>query len=368
MEVHIEVKVDKCSDGFQDDERRLFEHGSELPANTRAQIIAYAAAHLGSQFRTHVFSVFITGEFARIIRWDRAGAIVTEAFSYCVPDSYLVDFFRRYDASAPKERGMDDSVSFEPLELSEAARARQALNLASDASLLKFRVHEGDSVKYFIGNTRAFKGCASPMGRATRMFAVLDLEPDTVMCLKDTWRINHPGIDKEGDIYKSLQAEVSYIPDFICGDDIPGQRTCSQDFVSCTWARVQPKQLRHHQHDRFVLCEVARELTSFETSLELVTTMGDALQGQAFRCEKQKTRLNPTLTLAHKEAYEKARILHRDISSSNIMIDKDGRGLLINWDMSKHVDGEHANEACQSECTVRLSAEILTTCSIVIFM
>ena len=235
--MHVEVKVNPCSDAFYDNEQACFEHGSMQATNTRAQIISYATAHLGSQFRTHVFSVLITGEFARIIRWDRAGAIVTKAFRYCVPDevcdSYLVEFFRRYDVAAPKERGVDDSVSFEPLEPSEVARARKALDpTLADASLLKFRVHEGDGVKYFIGSTRPRKSCASPTGRATRIFDVFDLESGTVMCLKDTWRINHPGIDKEGDIYRSLQkAEVSYIPDFVCGDDIPEQRTRTQDFV-----------------------------------------------------------------------------------------------------------------------------------------
>jgi hypothetical protein len=37
-----------------------------------------------------------------------------------------------------------------------------------------------------------------------------------------------------------------------------------------------------------------------------------------------------------------------------------GRGLLIDWDMCKRLDGEHANEARQSERTVRFSAEKVT--------
>ncbi|KAI9508028.1 hypothetical protein F5148DRAFT_970645, partial [Russula earlei] len=40
----------------------------------------------------------------------------------------------------------------------------------------------------------------------------------------------------------------------------------------------------------------------------------------------------------HMEAYDKAKILHQDVSTGNILITPDGSGLLINWDLSKKVD------------------------------
>lgn len=47
--------------------------------------------------------------------------------------------------------------------------------------------------------------------------------------------------------------------------------------------------------------------------------------------------------LAHRDAWEKAGILHRDISIGNILIDATSepaapRGLLADWDLSKHRD------------------------------
>lgn len=45
-------------------------------------------------------------------------------------------------------------------------------------------------------------------------------------------------------------------------------------------------------------------------------------------------------------------VVHRDISANNIMIDKGGRGLLVDWDFSKSID-EKKKERQQPERTVR---------------
>jgi len=43
------------------------------------------------------------------------------------------------------------------------------------------------------------------------------------------------------------------------------------------------------------------------------------------------------LVTAHTVAYEKAQILHRDVSAGNILITDNGSGILIDWDLSKKV-------------------------------
>lgn len=45
------------------------------------------------------------------------------------------------------------------------------------------------------------------------------------------------------------------------------------------------------------------------------------------------------LSLAHKHAHN-AGILHRDLSPGNIIIDHEGKGLLIDWDLSKPLSKE----------------------------
>jgi RIO-like serine/threonine protein kinase len=50
------------------------------------------------------------------------------------------------------------------------------------------------------------------------------------------------------------------------------------------------------------------------------------------------------VAIAHTTAYNKARILHQDISSGNILITEEGTGILIDWDLSmkvkEHVDAD----------------------------
>lgn len=50
---------------------------TELGNHTRGQIAAYASVALSMVFRKHFFSMLILGRYARFIRWDRRGAVVT---------------------------------------------------------------------------------------------------------------------------------------------------------------------------------------------------------------------------------------------------------------------------------------------------
>jgi serine/threonine protein kinase len=53
---------------------------------------------------------------------------------------------------------------------------------------------------------------------------------------------------------------------------------------------------------------------------------------------------------AHGDAYEKASILHRDISPGNIMITNDGRGFLIDWDLAKDTNSKGARSLGRTVC------------------
>ena len=60
--------------------------------NTLGQIGAYTASQLTSQFCIHCYSVYVNHDHARIIQWERDGAIVMESIFYYI-DSGLIRFF-----------------------------------------------------------------------------------------------------------------------------------------------------------------------------------------------------------------------------------------------------------------------------------
>ena len=61
------------------------------------------------------------------------------------------------------------------------------------------------------------------------------------------------------------------------------------------------------------------------------------------------------MLIAHTDAYNKTRILHRDISTGNILIAGDGAGILIDWDLSKKVKDDPNAKPRQHSRTVGVS-------------
>jgi Fungal protein kinase len=87
-----------------------FENQKEEAQLNRGQLCAYATALAGSQFLLHSFSVSICGNTARFIRWDRAGAIVTQSFNYIEKPELLAGFYWRFSRLSPIQQGFDPTV------------------------------------------------------------------------------------------------------------------------------------------------------------------------------------------------------------------------------------------------------------------
>ncbi|KZT19637.1 hypothetical protein NEOLEDRAFT_1031113, partial [Neolentinus lepideus HHB14362 ss-1] len=58
------------------------ERDSESGTRTCAQISDYARLMWHHQNRTFFFQILVIKDFARLLRYDRAGVIVSEAFRY----------------------------------------------------------------------------------------------------------------------------------------------------------------------------------------------------------------------------------------------------------------------------------------------
>ncbi|KAI0318709.1 hypothetical protein OF83DRAFT_920034 [Amylostereum chailletii] len=355
MEFFAERKNDD-EDGWKDPASKTnrksvqFEHQGDKAEHTRGQLISYALAMFTSQYRTFVWSILFLEHEARLMRWDRAGVIVSERFQWRVRDSPLAEFLWRFEHSSSKDQGHDTTVwtpSAKEVDVARKAFSKcKVVKIPPDDPLHKMFVYDEATKQrhaFIVSSPRCYS--RSLTGRGTSGYIASSVSsPDTLVYLKDSWRINKPEIPSEGRVYALLKSknvphianalysgDVVYIPDY---DDFPQnynpedldaaqfiedmgdvqlQETLTQEFAGYDWA-CETKALNPHRHSRLVLDKIGRPITTYKVSRELFTVLRDVAE-------------------AHKEAYEKAGTLHRDLSVQNILITSEGEGLLIDWDL-----------------------------------
>ncbi|KAF8909590.1 hypothetical protein CPB85DRAFT_1390892 [Mucidula mucida] len=145
--------------------------------------------------------------------------------------------------------------------------------------------------------------------------------------MKDYWREESPGTRPEAEIYDILaEKKVPHVATMVAGGDVEGMRT--QTHEACFKLSAYPlgdssyfRLQNPLQCHRIFLDTVARDLSAFGDCKVLVNCIADAME--AAQC-----------------AFAYARIMHRDISSGNIMITPAHRGLLIDWDLCLVLDSE----------------------------
>ena len=203
------------------------------------------------QHRTHLFTIIIFGEMARIARWDRAGVLITEKFNYKARPHVLGRFLFCFSRLDPVARGHDptairiepgtkeyklmNSRAVRPLlrngrAVQEDARTAFARDVARGRPRWKLTVNTEDRARCFLVGRPNF---ASPklIGRGTRGYIAIDVEDEDgpFVYLKDTWRIDYGGVKQEGAILEKLNAaDVPSIPHLVCHGDVPQQATISK--------------------------------------------------------------------------------------------------------------------------------------------
>ncbi|KAF8193751.1 hypothetical protein BJ912DRAFT_230456 [Pholiota molesta] len=343
MSSFIEFKASATDDPFEDHSEPssspadvCFEREEEVKHN-RGQISKYSAAISGTQFRTHVFSVSVCGQFARFILWDRSGALVTAKFDYLKKPHLLVGFFYRYSRLTREQQGYDPTASEGPAPERELAvlpsNLMEHMQKANKhhREFRRLMVPDRDDPspekeKPFLISYPPFYETRSPFSRATRAMLAFDLTEKRLVFLKDYWRANVDRMEKEGEIYRILQAKnVPHIAPFGMGNDVRNQETQTQEWRNqrprLTWLFRTSRQicLRHY---RMTLDVVGRNLTEFHSSRQLVSAIADAME-------------------AHDAAFFDCKVLHRDISVGNILLMDDNKGLLIDWDLCIKLDDDN---------------------------
>ncbi|KZT04459.1 uncharacterized protein LAESUDRAFT_682627 [Laetiporus sulphureus 93-53] len=227
----VEFKRDDVADPFKGN---TLAPKSTKREDTWAQLITYAARIFETQHRTHLYSVLICGPTAYIMRWDRSGVIVTEGFNYIKEDELLADFLSSFVCMSPAQQGYDTTV--EPVEPGSAdyKAMDNAVETCKDtldyvkgyfkASLVggarRWRVRvEGYEQPFLIGNPH-FRSWGV-FGRGTKGFVAYEAKKEKFFWLKDTWRIDLDGMEKEGKIILELEeAGVENIPTVVCHEDV----------------------------------------------------------------------------------------------------------------------------------------------------
>ncbi|KAH9953564.1 kinase-like domain-containing protein, partial [Russula dissimulans] len=196
-----------------------------------------------------------------------------------------------------------------------------------------------------------------PVGRWTRLSIAYDVEKGRPVFLKDSWRVLLKGIQAEGEIYRRLHDNnVPNIPPCLLSSDV-GDDTYhasqTHEIVHEHITHHTYPEITSHRHYRIVLGVIGKQLENFDRSWEVVNAMHAALK-------------------AHEAAYN-AGVLHRDISTGNILIagpaelaDRDdqfkpkieGR-MLIDWDLSSIVNDSITHHYARTGTWQFLAADLV---------
>ncbi|KAF9809234.1 hypothetical protein IEO21_07463 [Rhodonia placenta] len=288
---------------------------AESSAEARGQIADYAATVLRYQPRCFCFMIVISGCSARLLRWDRCGAIVSEPFDFVEDPELLMTFLYKYGRMSQAQRGYDPTVQ-------EATPAE----IKTMKDWKKKAVKTKRMSKY---HAQCFEAA---MGEAWPIYKVIvpkeDVVCDASLRPKDAGDLEKS--HQEHEIYIRLwQNGVRYIARPVSGGDVRSsrdsddsvQRTLTQKYIKA----ADPKsEAVGRVHYRLICDQVYRPLETYKNAFQMIEVLYCAIT-------------------AHKDAWEKAYVLHRDISVGNVLledyIDEKGkpqvRGILNDWDMAK---------------------------------
>ncbi|KAI0634546.1 hypothetical protein C8Q77DRAFT_1073101 [Trametes polyzona] len=397
----VEVKKDPTRTPFSFGSRASQQlSDGDRHRESRGQLIQYAAETFHRQHRTFLFMISIFARHARFIRFDRGGAFVSESFDYESKPDMLALFLRRFSQLTPEERGHDPTATLatddeEELFRTLLDRLDPAPGFAVQRGLKEAAVPgwpvyaldiyapwsscKGEFLDVQKIRTRASHRClvGRPMqsadsmtGRGTRIFLAWDTKEKSLCIIKDNWRAVSDDILSEFEVYQLLYRHQAHmakggrftIPTLRGGGDVL-QRLPTPSLASTTGGddtsevdhlpggprsdsgtpgtsdpgerrplegRVWQETLMHRKstlprrHCRLVLQEVCRPLVEFANPQELVWAILLALS-------------------THRTAWEKAGILHRDVSVGNILLYDDitengeerVQVLLSDWDLAK---------------------------------
>ncbi|TBU40879.1 hypothetical protein BD309DRAFT_899117, partial [Dichomitus squalens] len=371
--VPAEFKSRKKGDIYDpfDDKGIDFESQAEKRKEVRAQIVTYSELVFEHQHRVFVIMLLVMGRRYRLLRWDRAGTIVTPSVDYYENPDDLCEFLWRISHLDDEALGIDPTAirlegdDFDELdtiaqrvvnEVDETPRPLEGETFPEsfhykyvrkmfeesirdrDRPRYKLQIPSGDGVDHFLVGKAAVvtPGMA---GRGTQCWVAWHCEGSRFVWLKDSWRVSFEDIEKEGDILARLNhVKIPGVPTLVCHGDIGNQTTLTADW----WK---------HKNPRAPVAESPTATSAPPTVPDTVVEVGMPLK--KFLFGRQLASIVLDCIGAHFDAAShkklRVRVLHRDVSDQNIIIypkitrSSEGvrslvwGGLLTDWEISKPV-------------------------------
>lgn len=336
-----ECKPDRSYDPFQDSKSASFESVTDKGDKTRGQISGYASAVFQLQFRFFCFSILLMKTHARLIRWERAGAVVTEVFDVA-NTTFLAQFIWRYSHMNRAQRGFDESVrpADELFKEDEIKKIRRELITAEEERKPETRgMHSKRKAYYLLMASRpptddvvakyprnpfekqdkvSFRADEDlephqtelprspangfvllspliafdrgPFGKSTRSFIVYHCATKKLFHLKDTHRVPAPKYTPEHEVLEQLR-KVDRIPTVLRAWDVAPYGECYDTvfgtmFESLNAIKDEPgddtntrRAQRILRPYRLITREIAHDITTFENWRQVSVVIYDALGG-----------------------------------------------------------------------------------------
>nr|VWP01173.1 Anthranilate--CoA ligase (EC [Ganoderma boninense] len=284
-ELFIEVKSHPSHDFFVDppdaaDPNRRAAHDFLARSDTQVdthrdrafgQHLAYIAEIFAYQHRTFLFSISLSGSRARLLRWDRAGCVVTESFDIRKQPQLLCDFLWRFSHMPDAGRGHDPTVERASIEeeaifveaITRKVQTQLALNGPADGGKLeqavsehyerghvvaihvleRRRVSAKHPIRRFIVS-RPVASSLRPFGKGTKGFWAVEPSTGSVVFLKDTWRLPPHSVSEGDTIHLLRRNSVNHVPSVICHGDVP-------DFLPDMAYTFKPSEIQATMTDEF---------------------------------------------------------------------------------------------------------------------
>ncbi len=221
------------------------------------QNTTYATEMFARQHRHCCFSATLSGSSARFIRWDRTGAIISEAFDIRTPSgalhlcqflwcfAHLGDAGRGYDLTVMTATRTERELFVDAIKrhaelqtniVDKPVKDAVAMHCSEDTiSVIEVPDSSGDVDAVTEGFRRLL--ISRPIvyphfltGRATRAYWAVEAGTKRVVLLKDTWRQDPPPSGrKEGDTILQLVQQTNQFPSpervrcppVVCHADVP---------------------------------------------------------------------------------------------------------------------------------------------------